>query len=104
MLEDLKHDPRFASMARMLLQEPMAFKYLLPDLLQAIQNHLPAFLQMLQEVGSRPQLSDGNWDELLASHPEMLDEMLPEIMAHDPELAAAIRSDPESFKAIFARD
>lgn len=109
-LEGLRRDPQFASMARVLLQEPSAFRYQLagpvagnPDLLQAIQSNFPAFLQLLQEVGSRPKLSDGNWDEMLASHPELLDEMLPEIEAEDPEMAAAIRSDPASFLAIFGR-
>lgn len=110
-LADLKHSPQFASMARMLVQEPMVFKYLLPSLLQgnpdlarAIQDNLPAFLQMCQEVGSRPYLSEGNWDELLASNPELLEEMMPEIETQDPEMAEAIRSDPASFLAIFKQD
>jgi len=113
-LEDLRRNPQFASMARMLLQDPSAFKNHLagqarpgagiPDLLQVIQNNFPAFLQLLQEVSSRPRLSDGNWDEMLASHPELLDEMMPEIEAEDPEMAAAIRSDPALFLATFRRD
>jgi len=107
-LADLRYNPQFASMARMLLREPQALRYLLPsllqgnpDMVQAIQDNFPAFLQLLQEVGSRPRLSDGNWDELLASNPELLEEMLPEIEAQDVEMAEAIRSDPKTFLAIF---
>jgi len=110
LLEDLRRNPHFASTARMLLQEPQALRYLLPsvlqgnpDLVQAIQDNFPAFLQMLQEVGSRPRLCDGNWDELLATNPELLEEMLPEIEAQDFEMAEAIRSDPAAFLAAFQR-
>jgi len=110
LLADLRRNPQFASMARMLLQEPQAVRYLLPsllqgnpDLAQAIQENSPAFLQLLQEVGSRPRLSEGNWDELLTSNPELLEEMLPEIEEQDPEMAEAIRSDPVAFLNIFKR-
>mmetsp|Transcript_61591 Transcript_61591/g.121883 ORF Transcript_61591/g.121883 Transcript_61591/m.121883 type:complete len:289 (+) Transcript_61591:86-952(+) len=111
LLADLRLSPQFAAMARMLLQEPQqALRYMLPrlvrgnlDLARAIQDNLPAFLQLLQEVGSRPRLSDGNWDELLASNPELLEEMLPEIEAQDFEMAEAIRSDPAAFLAAFQR-
>jgi len=50
---------------------------------------------------SRRRLSDGNWDKLLASNPELLVEMLPEIEAQDLEMAKAIRSDPLAFLAVF---
>jgi len=110
LLADLRLSPQFAAMARMLLQEPQAVRYLLPsllqgnpDLAQAIQENSPAFLQLLQEVGSRPRLSEGNWDELLTSNPELLEEMLPEIEEQDPEMAEAIRSDPVAFLNIFKR-
>jgi len=110
LLADLRRNPQFASMARMLVQQPQALRYLLPsllqgnpDLVQAIQDNSPAFLQLLQEVGSRPRLSEGNWDELLTSNPELLEEMLPEIEEQDPEMAEAIRSDPVAFLNIFKR-
>jgi len=109
-LAGLRHSREFASIARMLLQEPQALRYLLPTLLQgnpdiahAIQDDFPGFVQLVQEVGSRPQLSDGNWDELLASNPELLEEMMPEIEAMDLEMAEAIRSDPAAFLTIFER-
>mmetsp|Transcript_61588 Transcript_61588/g.121878 ORF Transcript_61588/g.121878 Transcript_61588/m.121878 type:complete len:284 (+) Transcript_61588:86-937(+) len=108
LLADLRLSPQFAAMARMLLQEPQALRYLLPrlvqsnpDLVQAIQDNSSAFLQLLQEVGSRPRLSEGNWDELLASHPELLEEMMPAIEAHDPQFANAIRSNPAAFLTVF---
>jgi len=110
LFEDLRLNPQFASIARMLLREPQALRYLLPSLLQgnpnlaqAIQENFPAFLQLLHEVGSRPQLGEGNWDELLASNPELLEEMMPEIEAMDLEMAEAIRSDPAAFLTIFER-
>jgi hypothetical protein len=109
-LSDLRHSSQFASMARMLVQEPQALRYLLPSLLQGnpelahiIRENFPAFVQLVQEVGSRPRINEGNWDELLASNPELLEEMLPEIEEQDPEMAATIRSDPEAFLAIFKR-
>jgi len=110
LLADLRRNPQFASTARMLVQQPQALRYLLPsllqgnpDLVQAIQDNLPAFLQLLQEVGSRPRLSEGNWDELLVSNPELLEEMLPQIEEEDPEMAEVIRSDPVAFLEIFKR-
>jgi len=110
LMSDLRRSPQFASMARMLVQEPQALGYLLPSLLQgnpelahAIRENFPAFVQLVQEVGSRPRLHEGNWDELLASSPELLEEMMPEIEKEDPEMAATIRSDPAAFLAVFKR-
>jgi len=82
-----------------------------PEIAQAIQEHPDAFMRLLQEATGgaiQPEEDDGfvgpggatreqlaALTAMLQQNPEMLNQLLPDIEAQDPQMAEVIRQNPQ---------
>jgi len=120
-LQQIRDSPQFVQMAQLVASNPQMLAQMLPalqqsnpEVFQAIQEHPQAFMQMLQEAtggggggggmggmggGGMPAAGDPQlaaMAQMLQQNPEMVNEMLPELEARDPALAAAVRENPQA--------
>jgi len=124
-LNELKNNPRFNELSRVILSNPPILARMLPALagqwphiMTAIRDHPRTFMRMLQESvgaggggGDDPMGGAGagglagitgspqfqQLAQMVAQNPEMLTQMLPALEQSDPAAARAIRENPEAF-------
>lgn len=117
-LSQLRNNPQFGQLAAMIAQNPQMLDQVLrgvqqthPEIAQAIQEHPDAFMRLLREATGgalQPEEDDGfvgpggatreqlaALTAMLQQHPEMLEQLLPDIEAQDPQMAEVIRQNPQ---------